>query len=82
MKYLLIKKLFIDLRQQEREGKKEGGREEEEEIEKETGGEREALICCSTYLFIYWLILVYDQGLNPQTWNIRTTSNQLSYLAS
>ena len=46
--------------------------------------ERESESCCSTYLYIHWLILVCaltgDQTCNPSI--LRRCSNQLSCLAS
>ena len=69
-----LKFLFIDFR--ERKG---GGWGENREVE-----ERETSICCSTYLCIYWLILVCaltgDSTRNLDV--LGRHSNQLSYPAS
>ena len=49
----------------------------------ERGREREILVCCSTYLCIHWLILVFAL-IGDQTQNLAILSqccNHLSYLA-
>ena len=59
---LILSFLFIYFYWFHRESRREGGRE------------KETLICCSTYLCVYWLIsfLCPDQRSNLQTWHMWT----------